>query len=106
MEAVRRHVRAGDPVELAPLESEIAGICTDIQALPQGHREAFRRPLVGLMSDLDDLAAQLRAGLERLGRQIGETGQRRQAVAAYGKPGGQTGGRGGGRGGGPGGRGR
>ena len=92
MELARRQVQTGQPVELAPLEAEIEIICSDIAALPPDERVAFRRPLTGLISELNDLTQVLRVGLERIGRELAETGQRRQATAAYGKSGSSSGG--------------
>ena len=86
MELARRQVQTGQAIELAPLEAEIDSICSDISALPPDERVAFRRPLTGLISELNDLTQVLRVGLERIGRELAETGQRRQATAAYGKP--------------------
>ncbi|OAB58007.1 hypothetical protein AY599_12035 [Leptolyngbya valderiana BDU 20041] len=85
LEAARQFVLAGEPVMLDPIEAEIRGICTAVAALPDGERNAFRRPLVGLLSELDDLSGQMREALERMGQELGHTSRRRAAVSAYGK---------------------
>lgn len=87
MQGARRALQAGEAVDLAPVEEDIRAVCADIAEMPETERRAFRRPLVGLMSELDDLGQLLRRGLEEVGRQLGDTGQRRQALAAYGKSG-------------------
>lgn len=88
MQAARQSLLSGEAVDLAPVEQEIQGLCGEIGALPEAERQAFRRPLVGLIGELEELGGLLRKGLEEVGRQLGESGQRRQALAAYGRGGG------------------
>ncbi len=90
MELARRQVQTGQAIELTPLEAEIDHICSNIAALPNDERVAFHRPLTGLISELDDLTQLLRAGLERIAKDLTENSQRRQATAAYGKPNGPS----------------
>ncbi len=87
MEMARQKVQTGQSLDLDHLEAEIQHVCAGIAELPEAERSAFRRPLTGLMSELDDLTHLLRHGLDQLGRQLADSSQRRQAVAAYGQPG-------------------
>lgn len=96
LEAARQLVRSGQPVVLDPIESEIGNICEAVAELPDAERSAFRRPLVGLMSELDDLSGLMREALNGMGQELGQSGQRRAAVSAYGKT--QAGGKPGGSG--------
>ncbi|SMF68128.1 hypothetical protein SAMN06265365_12416 [Tistlia consotensis] len=69
--------------DLEGLELEVSALSTDVAALPAQETTGLRPRLLALLDEINRLSADYRDGLERLARELGETGRRRQAVSAY-----------------------
>lgn len=79
----RAALEAGEPSDLSTLEEEVARLRDAAAALPEGSGERLRPRLLALLDEIERLSAHYRDGLDRLGRELGESGRRRQAVSAY-----------------------
>ena len=76
-------LKAGDDIDLAGLEHEIADICKELATLPVALRKTCENDLVSLMADLDLMERQIRAEQDKLAGEIGEVSRRKQATNAY-----------------------
>ncbi len=84
----RGFVADGKVVDLAPLEQEIKRICDRITTLPTDQNVPLRPVMVGLIDDLDKLAAEIRDTHSELEGQLKSFSKHKTAIAAYAKGGG------------------
>lgn len=76
-------LEAGGLADLSALEQDVARLRADAAALPAGSGERLRPRLLGLLDEIDRLGARYRETLDRLGRELGDSGRRKRAVSAY-----------------------
>lgn len=89
----RRALAAGELLDLSLLEQLAAAIAADAAQLDPAASAALEPQTLSLLADLDALDAALRQARQAVGSQLGETGARQRAVAAYGRPPGRPSGR-------------
>lgn len=82
--AAARAALEGDGLaDLGGLDDDMAALRALAADLPAGRANRLQPRLLALLEEFDRLADRLRAGLDRLGRDLGQTGKRRQAFSAY-----------------------
>jgi hypothetical protein len=81
--AARNGLEGGALADLDGLDGEVAHLRDRLAALPGDQARPLRPRLIAVLDEIDRLSTDLRAGLDRLGRELGATGRRRQAVSAY-----------------------
>lgn len=81
--ATRASLDSGEPGNLDGFEGEVALLRERLAALPAARAQGLRPRLLAVIDEIDRLSADFRSGLDRLGKELGQTGRRRQAVSAY-----------------------
>lgn len=81
--AARAALEGGGLTSLDGLEADVAALRDMAASLPRGSAERLQPRLLALLDEIDRLGGQLRAGLDQLGRELGDSGKRREAVSAY-----------------------
>lgn len=81
--AVRNALEGGASGSLEGLDGDVARLRDLVATLPVDQARPLRPRLIAVLDETDRLGADLRAGLDRLGKELGATGRRRQAVSAY-----------------------
>ncbi|MEX2630679.1 MAG: hypothetical protein WD341_12140 [Tistlia sp.] len=79
----RAALEAGHLGALEGLEADVALLGEQVAALPADRARQLRPRLIGVIDEVDRLSGDFRTGLDRLAKDLGETGRRRQAVSAY-----------------------
>ena len=80
----RRALAAGELLDLSLLE-QLAAAIADAAQLDPAASAALEPQTLNLLADLDALGTALRQARQTLGSQLGETGARQRATAAYGR---------------------
>jgi hypothetical protein len=83
-EAARRHLKAGELLDLTPLETRCEALCARLETVSGPERETLRAAFVALVDELNRLEAELKASRDATMREIGAATQRRRATTAYG----------------------
>lgn len=81
--AARNALEAGAVADLDGLDNEVAALRDSLATLPAEQARPLRPRLLAVLDEIDRLAEGLRSGLDRIGRELGDSGRRRQAVSAY-----------------------
>ena len=81
--AARSALENGGDASLEGLEQDVASLRDLVSELPPGSGKTLRPRLLALLEEIDRLGEELRRGLDRVGRELGQTGKRRAAVSAY-----------------------
>lgn len=85
----RRALAAGELLDLSLLEQLAAALAADAAQLDPAASATLEPQMLSLLTDLDMLNTALRQARQALGSQLGETGTRQRAMAAYGRPSGR-----------------
>lgn len=83
--SAREALANGQAADLSDLERRIDGTCRALAGLPRDRARHFEAPLTALIDELDKLSSLLTERHQALEGELDGLGQRRRAVAAYGK---------------------
>src|SRR3546814_3812923 len=79
----RQGLSRGTIVDLTPIEQDVKWLCRSVQALAPEEASRLRPRLVGLLEEVNQLGATLRAGLGELAQLLSAAGDRRQIGRAH-----------------------
>lgn len=81
----RGAIAAGRLIDLSSLEEKVQSLCEGIGRLPRAQAQAHKPALIALIDELGTLTEAIKAGLEALGDELGDSNRRKGALNAYGK---------------------
>jgi len=79
----RSRVDDGETVDLTPMEDAVQTICNAISQRSDAEQRDLKSPLLSVLEELDQLTTVIRARLEELSAQLGDSSDRRRAITAY-----------------------
>lgn len=82
-EAARRHLKAGQLLDLTPLEARCSALCTRLETVTGPERDTLHAAFVTLVDVLNQLEAELKGSRDVTMREISAVTQRRRATGAY-----------------------